>query len=483
MNAPRWTLDPDRCFAPDPRQRDLARRLYEDVADLPLVCPHGHVAPSLIADDAHLGDPATMLVVPDHYVVRMLYSQGVAMEDLGVRRRDDPAAGGRPGETDPRAIWRRFCAHFHLFAGTPTGLWLKHELIELFGVEERPSADNADALFDHLMARLDRPEYRPRALFARLGIEVLCTTDAATDALDTHQRLQAEGMPVRPTFRPDAVIDPNRDDWTASLRLLEERSGVPVDDYPGYLRALQARRDAFRSAGATATDHAALTAAVDGLESGAAAAAYDRLRQGRADAAERSRFAAHMLMEMARMSADDGLVMQLHVGSLRNHHERVYRRFGLDAGADIPLATEWTRGLRPLLNRFGAEDGFRLVLFTLDESTYGRELAPLAGHYPALRLGPPWWFFDSVLGMERFLDAVIETAGVYNLAGFNDDTRAYPSIRARHDVWRRVCANWLAGRVVRGLVDEDVAPGLARALAYDLARTTYRLDGSGPAVA
>jgi glucuronate isomerase len=476
--TPRWTLDPDRCFDPEPRQRDLARRLYQGVADLPLVCPHGHVAPSLIADDAPLGDPASMLVVPDHYVVRMLYSQGVAMEDLGLERRD-----GGPSETDPRAIWRRFCAHFHLFAGTPTGLWLKHELIELFGIEERPSAATADGTYDHLVERLAQPDYRPRALFARLGIEVLSTTDAATDALDTHARLQAEGLPVRPTFRPDAVIDPARDDWAPSVALLAERSGEAVDDYAGYLRALRARRDAFRAAGATATDHAALTAEVEGLGEGEAARLYDRLRRGEGSTDERRRFASHMLFEMARMSADDGLVMQLHVGSLRNHHEAIYRRFGLDVGCDIPVATEWTRALRPLLNAFGAHPNFRLVLFTLDESTLGRELAPLAGHYPALRLGPPWWFFDSVLGMERFLDAVVETAGVYNLAGFNDDTRAYPSIRARHDVWRRVSANWLAGRVRRGLIDEDVAPELARALAYDLARTTYRLDGGAPTAA
>jgi len=477
MNA-RWTLDPDRCFDPEPRQRDLARRLYQGVADLPLVCPHGHVAPSLIADDAPLGDPASMLVVPDHYVVRMLYSQGVPMEELGLARRD-----GGPSEADPRAIWRRFCAHFQLFAGTPTGLWLKHELIELFGVEERPSAANADALYDHLVERLARPEYRPRALFERLGIEVLTTTDAATDALDTHERLQAEGLPVRPTFRPDAVIDPARDDWAPSIELLAERSGQSVDDYAGYLLALRARRDAFRAAGATATDHAALTAEVEGLGEGEAARLYDRLRLGEGSPDERRRFASHMLFEMARMSADDGLVMQLHVGSLRNHHDAVYRRFGLDVGCDIPLATEWTRALRPLLNAFGAHPDYRLVLFTLDESTLGRELAPLAGHYPALRLGPPWWFFDSVLGMERFLDAVVETAGMFNLAGFNDDTRAYPSIRARHDVWRRVSSNWLAGRVLRGLIDEDVAPELARALAYDLARTTYRLDGEVPAAA
>jgi glucuronate isomerase len=471
MNRP-WTLDPDRCFDPEPRQRDLARSLYEGVAGLPLVCPHGHVPPALLADDRPLGDPATTLVVPDHYVVRMLYSQGVPMEALGVPRRD-----GGPLERDPRAIWRRFCAHFHLFAGTPTGLWLKHELIELFDVEERPSAANADALFDHLSGKLADPAYRPRALFDRLGIEVLCTTDAATDALDTHHRLQAEGLPVRPTLRPDAVVDPTRDDWRAALATLEARSGIAVDDYAGYLRALQARRDAFRAAGATATDHAALTAEVEALEAGAAAASYERLRRGAGDAAERRRFASHMLSEMARMSADDGLVMQLHVGSLRNHHPDVHARFGPDAGADIPTATEWTRALGPLLARFGAHPGFRLVLFTLDEATYSRELAPLAGHYPALRLGPPWWFFDSVLGMERYLDATVETAGIYNLAGFNDDTRAFPSIRARHDVWRRVACNWLAGRTARGLVDADEAPTLARALAYDLARTTYRLDG------
>jgi glucuronate isomerase len=470
MSQP-WTLDPDRCFAPEARQRDLARELYQGVAELPLICPHGHVNAALLADDHPLPDPANLLVVPDHYVVRMLYSQGVAMESLGIARRD-----GGEVERDPRAIWRRFASHFHLFAGTPTGLWLKDELINLFGVSERPSADNADALYDHLSARLAERDFRPRALFARLGIEVLTTTDAATDALDTHHRLQAEGLPVRPTFRPDAVIDPTRDDWAPSLTLLEQRTGVGVDDYAGYLRAIGQRRAAFAAAGATASDHGALRAEIEGLDEGAASSLYERLRRGDASAADRARFASHMLLEMARMASDDGLVMQLHIGSLRNHHRAVYERFGLDVGADIPIASEWTRGLQPLLNRFGAHPNFRLLLFTLDESSYGRELAPLAGHYPALRLGPPWWFFDSVLGMERYLDAVVETAGIYNLAGFNDDTRAFPSIRARHDVWRRVSSNWLAGRVVRGLIDSDEAPTLARALAYDLARSSYRLD-------
>lgn len=469
-----WRLDPDRCFSPEPSQRAVARQLYAEVADLPLLSPHGHVPAQLILDNEPLGDPASTFVVPDHYLLRMLFSQGVTLEELGVARLD-----GAPVERDPRAIWRRFAAGFHLFAGTPSGLWLKHELIDLFELPERPSAESADRTFDHLAEKLARPEFRPRALFERFGIELLATTDAATDALDEHAQLQGEGMPVVPTFRPDAVIDATREDFTAALELLEERSGVSVIDYRGYHAALVARRQAFLARGASATDHAALTAAIVPLSEREASAMYDRLRTGTASDAERAAFSSHMLFEMARLSADDGLVMQLHVGSYRNHHTGLFEHFGRDIGADIPVATSWTRELRPLLEELGTHPGFRLVLYTLDETTYSRELAPLAGVYPALRLGPPWWFFDSVLGMERFLDAVVETAGVYNLTGFVDDTRAFPSIPARHDVWRRVVSNWLAGRVVRGLIDEDEAPQLARALAYDLARSGYRLNAPG----
>ena len=169
------------------------------------------------------------------------------------------------------------------------------------------------------------------------------------------------------------------------------------------------------------------------------------------------------------------MVMQLHVGSLRNHHQRVYERFGLDKGADIPVAVDWTRGLHALLNAYGHDPAFRLITYTLDESTYGREAAPLAGHYPAMRLGAPWWFFDSVLGFERYLDRVVETAGIYNLAGFNDDTRAFASIPTRHDVWRRAASNWLADKVERGLIDEDDAPEMATWLSYGAAKEAYRL--------
>jgi glucuronate isomerase len=471
MTTQPWRLAPDRCFDPDPAQRALARGLYEGVKDLPLICPHGHVSAALLADPAaSLGSPADLFVIPDHYVFRMLYSQGVPLEDLGIAARD-----GAPVETDHRRIWQRFADHFHLFHGTPTGLWLADELIEVFGVDEKLTGASAQRIYDHLEAQLARPEFAPRALFARFKIEVLCTTDAAADPLDHQRAIQAAGLDVRPTFRPDAVVDLETPDWRAQVERLGAASGVAIGDYASYIRAIEARREAFKRQGATATDHAARAPYTEPLTPGAAQAIFARALRGESSPDDAARFMGHMLIEMARMSAEDGLVMQLHVGSLRNHNAALFSRFGRDMGADIPLATEWTRNLQPLLNAYGNDSRLRLILFTLDESTYSRELAPLAGHYPALLLGPPWWFYDSVNGMERYLDRVVETAGVYNLAGFNDDTRAFASIPARHDLWRRVTCNWLAQLAVRGLIDEEDSQGLARALAYDLAKRAYRL--------
>jgi glucuronate isomerase len=467
-----WTLEPDRCFSAEPAQRALARQLFERVESLPLICPHGHVPPELLADpSATLGTPAELFVIPDHYVTRMLYSQGVRLAELGVPSRD-----GTPVETDHRAIWRRFAEHFHLFRGTPTGLWLKDELVSVFGVEKALSAENADAIYDELSEKLARPEFSPRVLFERFNIETLCTTDAATSALDDHRSLREEGWTnVRPTFRPDAVVNLDAEGWRENLNSLSEVSGVEVRDYPSFITALEVRRTVFKELGATATDHAARTPHTEGLSEREVEALFGRALSGSATAEDAARFTAHMLLEFARMSVDDGLVMQLHAGSLRNHNQAVFERFGPDQGADIPLRTEWTRSLYTLLNAYGSDPAFRLVLFTLDESTYSRELAPLAGHYPALRLGPPWWFFDSVKGMERFLDAVVETAGIYNLSGFNDDTRAFASIPVRHDVWRRVTCTWLAGEAVRGLVGEEEAAEMAYELAYGLAKAAYRL--------
>ncbi len=440
--------------------------------DLPLVSPHGHVDPRMLAEDVPLPDPARLFITPDHYVFRMLYSQGVPLEDLGVPSRD-----GTPVESDPRAIWQRFAEHFHLFRGTPTGLWLTIELEQLFAVEETLDGDNAGRIYDRIQARLARPDYRPRALFERFNLHTLATTDAATDTLEHHRAMQEQGFTrVRPTFRPDAVLDVDSEHWRDDVRRLAEVSGIDIADYDSFLLALEQRRAHFRDLGATATDHAALSADTTRLSRAEAEAIFDRALAGVTAASDAPRFTAHMLFEMARMSAEDGLVMQLHVGSLRNHDRVVFERFGADKGADIPVAGEFTRALRPLLDAFGNDPRFRLVTYTLDEASYSRELAPLAGHYPALTLGAPWWFFDSVLGMERYLATVMETAGAYNLAGFNDDTRAFASIPARHEVWRRVVSNWLAGRTLRGLLDEDGAHALARALAYDQALRTYRLD-------
>jgi glucuronate isomerase len=465
-----WTLSSDRLFSPS--HLTAATELYDTVKDLPLVCPHGHVDPALLADpDATLGTPAELFVIPDHYVFRMLHSRGLPMEDLGV-----PSLDGTPVETDHRRIWQRFCENFHLFRGTPTGLWLSDELVNVFGVEEKPSADSAQRIYDQLEEQLSEPEFSPRSLFRRFGVEVLCTTDAAEDSLEYHRSLREEGWSsVRPTFRPDAVADLETPGWHANVQSLSEASGVDVTGYGSFVSALEERRIYFKDMGALASDHSALSPRAERLPDREAASLFARAMRGNADQQDAERFMAHMLWEMARMGAEDGLVMQLHAGSLRNHNRHTYERFGPDAGADIPVRTEWTRNLRELLNDFGSNPSFRLIVFTLDESSYSRELAPLAGHYPSLLLGAPWWFFDSPSAMRRYLDAAVETAGIYNLAGFNDDTRAFASIPARHDVWRRVACDWLAGLVATHILDEEDAQHMAEDLAYGLARKAYRL--------
>jgi len=466
-------LHEDRYFGPDSRQSEVARELYRRAKDLPLVCPHGHVDPRLFADpDYSFGTPVDLLLIPDHYIFRMLYSQGVPLEDLGI-----PRADGAPVETDHRKIWQTFAEHYYLFRGTPTGMWLAQELAEVFGVQQRLEGASAQAIYDQIAAALETPEMRPRRLYERFNIEVLCTTDAATDTLAHHQAIRASGWggDIRPTFRPDAVVNLDTPGWREEIDRLSEVSGIAITGYPAFIDALEQRRSFFKSLGAVATDHAALTPYTAPLTGREASAIFERALRGEASADDARAFTGHMLIELARMSVEDGLVMQLHVGSWRNHNPLIYARFGRDKGADIPIATEFTRNLHPLLDAYGNDPRLTLILFTLDETTYSRELAPLAGHYPALRLGPPWWFHDSWNGMQRFFDQVMETAGIYNTAGFNDDTRAFPSIPARHDVWRRASANWLAGLVVRHVIDLADAHEMMGELAYGLAKHSYRL--------
>ena len=465
-------LDDNRLFPADPGIRALARTLFESIRALPIVSPHGHTEPRWFAEDQPFPDPAQLLIVPDHYVTRMLVSQGMTLEQLGVPRRD-----GGPVETDGRTIWGRFAGNYHLFRGTPSRMWIDTTLSELFGIEPPLSAANADATYDRIAERLSQPAYRPRALFERFGIEVLATTDGPLDDLGWHRKITESGWKGRiiPTYRPDAVIDADRPTFIADLKRLGEITGSDIDSWTGYLEAHRARRAFFRSMGATATDHGHPTALTADLSRAEASALYDRVRAGAASTDEREQFRAQMLTEMARMSLEDGLVMQIHAGSWRNHSPSIFERFGPDKGFDIPRRTDFVGALKPLLDRFGLEPNLTVILFTLDETTYARELAPLAGAYPALRLGPPWWFFDSPEGMMRFRELATETAGFYNTVGFNDDTRAFPSIPARHDVARRIDCAFLARLVAQHRLAESEAFELATDLAYRLPKAAYRL--------
>ena len=470
----RSTLQSDRYFDPDPQQRAIARTLYSAIADLPLVCPHGHVDPRTFADsEFDLGTPADLFLIPDHYIFRMLYSQGISLERMGI-----PTLDGSEVETDHRRIWQVFGENFHLFRGTPTGMWLTQELHSVFGVDEKLNRESAQSIYDHIDEQLKKPEFRPRSLFERFNIEVLATTDAATDALDHHRAIQESGWAGRvvPTFRPDGVVNIDRPDWRENIDLLADVCGFEISSVSRLVQALEQRRSFFKEMGATATDHAALRPYTSELSLSEADEILRRALAGTANEDDATRFTGHLLMENARMSIEDGLVMQLHVGSYRNHNRVIFERFGADKGADIPIPHEFTRNLAPLLNKYGNDPRLTLILFTLDESTYARELAPLAGHYPAVRLGPPWWFNDSFNGMRRYRDLVMETAGLHNTVGFNDDTRAFPSIPARHDLARRVDADWIAGLVVRGIVDMADAEEMALDLAYRLVKRAYKFD-------
>ena len=464
-------LHEDRLFPIEANARSIARRLYAAVRDLPIISPHGHTDPRWYAENQAFPNPAELFVTPDHYVFRMLYSQGVPLEDLGV-----PRADGGPIERDPRRIWRRFAEHYRLFAGTPTRMWLDHSFETLFGLTERLSPGNADKFYDVIADALQRPDYRPRALFERFNIEVIATTESALDDLRWHQKIRDSGWGGRvvTTYRPDSVVDPEFPGFRDNIEQLGALTGENTATWSGYLAAHRKRRAFFKTFGATASDHGHPSAATADLPADEARALFIRVLARDPSSRDAELFRAQMLTEMAAMSLDDGLVMQIHPGSWRNHNPQIHRQFGRDKGADIPTATDYVRALKPLLDRFGNERSLTVVLFTLDETAYSRELAPLAGVYPALRLGPPWWFFDSVAGMRRFRDLTTETAGFANTVGFNDDTRAFPSIPGRHDVARRVDCAVLAELVATHQLSEDEAHEWVQALAYSLAKSAYR---------
>lgn len=456
-------LHDDRLLPADPGARAVAKRLYGSIRNSPIVSPHGHAEPRWFAEDEPFANPAQLFVIPDHYITRMLYSQGVRLEDLYIE--------------DPRRVWRVFAQHYYLFRATPTRLWLDFAFHELFELDTRLTPENADEYYDAITEKLKEPEFRPRALFERFRLEVLATTDSPLDSLSHHVTIRESGFRGRiiPTFRPDPVVNPDSANFRENILRLGQMTGTDTGRWQGYLSALRQRRLEFVALGCTATDHGHPTAATADLEPESVARLYQKIVSGNGDREDHELFRAQMLTEMAAMSLDDGLVMQIHPGSFRNHNASVFRRFGPDMGADIPMPTNYVQALRPLLNRFGNESGLTIILFTLDESTYSRELAPLAGHYPCLRLGPAWWFHDSPEGIMRFREHTTETAGFYNTVGFNDDSRSFISIPARHDVARRVDCSFLARLVVEHRLDEDEAFEVAAELAGGLARKAYRL--------
>ena len=467
----RLELHPDRALPFAPEQRQVAKEIYSETKDLPLICMHGHVEAEVFADNLPFADPAQLLIVPDHYVFRMLASQGIDLADMGVPRVD-----GGPVESDSRKIWRTFCENWKLYRGTPSRYWLEHELVEVFGVDLVPSAETADAIYDQIAARVADPQFLPRALLDRFNIEVISTTDPAISRLEHHARLAGDGLGERvlPTFRPDALVYLDRPNWRADIAELAAVSGIDTTTYDGFLDALRQRRTVFVEAGARATDHGHLLADTTPMEENAARGLYDRVLNG-TDPTETdvAAFAANMLYQMAEMSVEDGLVMQIHPGVLRDHNTAIAKIHGQDKGHDIPIQVEYTNALRPMLERFGTHPRFRLILFTIDETVYSRELAPIAGAYPSVRLGAPWWFLDSPDGMRRFRESATETAGFYNTSGFVDDTRAYASIPARHDLFRRVDAGYLARLVLEHRLTLPEAVDTAIDLTYNLPKESY----------
>jgi glucuronate isomerase len=472
-------LNDDRLFPADPTLRGIARRLYAEVRGLPIISPHGHTDPSWFSANAPFANATELLLAPDHYLFRMLYSQGVPLEALGVPSREGPSP------VDPREAWRLFSKHWALFRGTPSSIWLNHVFAEVFGFEDAFGPRTADLYFDRIGEMLATDAFRPRALFDRFNIEVLATTEGPTDTLEHHRQIRDSGWKGRviTAYRPDPVIDAEHEDFSASMKRFAEITGQDVFSWAGYLDAHRQRRQDFIAAGATSTDHGHPSARTADLAPAEAEALFHRILAPAPSPEDAELFRAQMLTEMAAMSLDDGLVMQIHPGSFRNHNRWLHGAFGRDKGADIPTRTDYVAALKPLLDRFGNEPDLSVIVFTLDESTYARELAPLAGHYPCLKLGPAWWFHDSPEGMRRFREQTTETAGFYNTVGFNDDTRAFFSIPARHDVARRVDCTFLARLVSEHRLDEDEAVEVAHDLAYRLAKEAYRLDTPAPKAA
>ncbi len=460
---------PDRLLPPDPGVRALARNIYQQVAGAPIFSPHGHVDAALIADNRPFGNPAELLITPDHYVTRLIHAHGVGLDRLGVKNPD----------ADPREIWRLFCTHWHVFAGTVVRYWFESELSEVFGISVQPGAETADEIYDQLSAQLAKPEFRPRELFDRFNIAVLATTDDPASDLSAHKKLAGDpdfGGAVVPTFRADRYMSPDVPGWKGSLDELAGAAGIDTGSYSGLVEALKARRAYFKECGATATDSGMADAYAEPLPTADCERIHRAGIDGTVTAQDAAAYRRNLLYQLAAMAAEDGLVMQLHADVVRNYDDESFRRFGPDTGHDLPGPSTFTRGLRRVLNDFGRSETFRLVLFTTDETAFSREIAPMAGFYPSVYVGAPWWFIDTPAAIARFRAAATDSAGFSKTSGFIDDTRAYCSIPARHDMSRRVDAGFLANLVATHQLAEDEAYDIARDLVGHTPVSTFRLE-------
>ncbi|QNE13434.1 glucuronate isomerase [Pseudarthrobacter sp. NBSH8] len=443
--------NPDRLLPADPGTRSIARDLLARVQDLPIISPHGHVDAAVIEHNTPFPDPAALLVSPDHYVTRLIHANGAPLDKL---------RGGGPTTPESREIWRTFVDAWPLFEGTASGYWLRNQFDSVFNLGADLGEMSADASYDAIAAKLLEPGFRPRQLFKDFNIEVLATTDDPLDNLASHKAIAEDATfngRVLPTFRPDAYLNIAHPTWSANVDRLIDSAADGATGYAGYITALENRRRYFVEHGAVSADHGVATPATLKLDRAEAERIFELARAGKATAEDRNTFEAHMMYQMGRMSVEDGLVMTIHPGSFRNHHTATFEAFGADTGHDIPFATNYTEAIRPLLQDFGTAKDFHLVLFTLDETVFSRELAPLAGFYPSVYLGAPWWFLDAPDAMLRFRSAVTETAGFSRSSGFIDDTRAFCSIPARHDASRRIEASFLARLVAEHRVSEDRA--------------------------
>jgi len=465
------SVHPDRLLPSEPGLRTTARNLYDSVKDLPIISPHGHVPAQWLADDVPFTDPTSLLITPDHYVNRMLHAHGVELSALGVGQ-------GHLGDQASREAFRTLCSHWSAYRGTPVRLWFDAQLGEIFGVKVQPSADTADQIYDQIASCIASPEFKPRALYEKFRIEVLATTDDPCDDLGAHQFLrddQAWHGRVIPTFRPDKYLEPALPSWNADVDRLAEVSGLDTGDYGGFLGAMENRRQYFRDNGAVSSDHSHFDSRTDALEPSEAERIYNLARKGEVTEPEATALRRHLVSEMARMACEDGLVMTLHPGVRRNHHMPTFEKYGADVGTDIPVKMEFTDALRPMLNRYGTHPNFQLVIFTIDETVFSREIGPLAGFYPSVFAGVPWWFIDAPEAIRRFRAAITESAGFAKTSGFIDDTRAFCSIPARHDMSRRLDAGFVAQLVAEHRLNEDEAIEVMHDLVVTNPRRAFKL--------